>query len=158
MSDQPNQSIVVHGVTTTTGNYMEFPLVDLSYYPNKTLHQRIKTTLYGAHPTESVRWQKAQEESRAVAIHHPLSNTKVEGKFLLFLPANERPWGMMEISELKPKRKSEHDLTLAVIPTLALMPFRLYIDSGEVWESEKKWLGKFYVVDREGSHWSVHCH
>ncbi len=158
MSNQPNQSSVVQGVTRTKGGYIEFPLVDLSYYPNETLCQRIMTTLYGAKPTESLRWQKAQEEGRAVASHCALANTNVEGKFLLFLPENERPWGMMEVSELNPIRKSEQDLTLAVIPSLALMPFRLYIDYGEVWESDNKWFGKFYVVDRERSNWSVHCH
>ncbi len=158
MSDQSNQSLVVHGVTETTGSYMEFPLVDLSYYPNERLCERIRTTLYGAQPTESARWKKAHEEERVIQSHRPLTHTKAEGRFLLFLPANERPWGMMEVSQLRPIGKSQQDLTLAVIPTLALMPFRLYIDSGQVWESENKWLGKFYVVDREGSNWSIHCH
>ncbi len=157
MSEQ-SAPLVVSGVTVTTGSYIEFPLVNLSYYPNEGLHERIRTTLYGAQPTESVRWQNACKENRLIPSHRPLSHTEVEGKFLLFLPVNDRPWGMMEVSELKPKGRYGLDLTLAVIPALALMPFRLYIDYGEVFEREKKWLGKFYVVDREGSNWSVHCH
>lgn len=158
MSDQSQQSLVVSGITTTSGNYLELPIVDLSYYPHEMLSMRVKTTLYGANPTESASWKRAEEEDRRVPIHRPLANTRAEGRFLLFLPANERPWGMMEVSELKPLKRRELDLTLAVIPSLALMPFRLYINSGQVWEEGGKILGKFYVVDREGSNWSVHCH
>lgn len=158
MSDQSSQIDVVSGVSVTTGSYIEFPIVDLSYYPSEGLYDRVKTILYGAHPVDSVRWQMAQEEDRVVPISRPFANTKVQGTFMLFLPAHERPWGMMEVSQLKPIGKREHDLTLALIPALAVMPFKLYISSGQVWEREKKQVGKFYVVDREGSRWSVHCH
>ncbi len=158
MSTEHRQTIVVHGVQETTGSYIEFPINDLSYYPRETLYQRVRETLYGPNPSESNRFREANENGEAVNISRPLAHTKVVGTFLLFLPKNERPWGMMEISELKPRTKREYDLTSAVIPTLALMPFRLFIDSGEVWERGGKTLGKFYVVDREGSNWSIHCH
>jgi hypothetical protein len=123
--------VKLEGATTVTGGYIEFPIVDLSYYPNERLYDRVKTTIYGANPTQSGRFQKASDEERLIPAHRPLSHTKVEGRFILFISTNERPWGMMEISELKPKeRQPSKAATSTPRKNMIIQPMslKMYID------------------------------
>lgn len=143
MTDEVTIQPVVHGATLITGGYTVLPIVDVSYYPAEHIRKRVAETIYGFDPYNSERWKRAETENRTISRDRPLAHMKVTGTFILFQREKERPWAMMEISMLHPNERSQQDITLSVVPALALMPCRLYINSGQMWQVGDKTMGNF---------------
>ena len=117
------------------GQFVSLPITDLSYYPTDEVQDRIKLAVCGKIPR--------------FAPHVPLHGTcKVSGTFTLFLPAQEPPYGMMDLRSI---HNTKHpDINLSIVSPIARMPHRLHLTE---WGNQYS----FYAIDEEGSKWSIHC-
>ena len=131
------------------GSYAVLKLTDVSYYPTDEVQQRIKLAIYGTHPEGIMCTEKWLKEEDHASIHRPLSHTRVVGELCLFLPQEGHPYCMMHLEQVNHRRRA--DINLSIVSPLARAPHRLHLES---WGNG---CTSYYVVDKEGSKWSLHC-
>ena len=136
-------------VSLHLGAFAKFEVTDVSYYPTEPVQERVKEMIYGHHEMGHVYTSKWKNEERHVFFDRPLGNhCPAEGIFLLFLPPDRPAYGMMHLRRLL--HKSRTDINLSIVSPLAVAPHLLHLED---WGNDIS----FYVVDEEGSKWSIHC-
>ncbi len=150
-----SNELTIHGGELIKGRFASFNLRSTSYYPSKKVEKRIALALYqvdlekdGLLSSQKYREDEARHDT--VHVGTPLSHASTEGSFLLFLPEGKPAWGMMDIRRVVCRRS---DINLSLISPLALMPYKLHIVNGGLFDHKSQ----FSVVDEEGSHWTLHC-
>lgn len=149
-------TIEIHDTGEMTGKYVLLPLESVSYYPSEKIVRRIALSIYGVDLKEkglldSEKYSKEYAEGRTVDMGRPLGFGGVEGDFMLFLPEGKPAWGLMDIRKVNSHRP---DINLSIVSPLALMPHQLHVVGGGIYKDHAP---QFSVVDRDGSHWTIHC-
>jgi hypothetical protein len=140
---------LAQGLQARLGSFAALKITDVSYYPTETVQERIKLAVYGYHPEGIGSTEKWLNEDNHVLFYRPLSHTQVVGELHIFLPQNGHPFVMMQLEQVNHRRRA--DIKLSIVSPLALAPHRLHMENwGNGYTS-------FYVVDKEGSKWSIHC-
>ncbi len=140
-----------------SGSFIQLKLDDVSYYPTKRIQRQIALNIYGIDLEreglpDSKKYQEDEKKGiRYVDWHRPLGHCDVEGDLLVFMPKDEPAWAMMDIRKVLHERS---DVNLSIISSAALMPHKLTIEGGTINEVS---LSHIYVIDRDGSKWSLHC-
>ena len=133
---------------TRLGSYSALKITNMSYYPTEAVQERIKLAVYGYHHKGIFQTEKYLNEERHVDFTRPLTHTNVVGELYLFLPQKGHIFGMMYLEQVIDRRRT--DINLSTVSPLALAPHRLHVDG---WANRGT---SFYVVDKEGSNWSIH--
>lgn len=149
-------NIEIHDDGEIAGKYVLLPLESVSYYPTDKVARRIALSIYGVDMKEqgllgSAKFSKEFATGGTVDMSRPLGYGGVEGDFILFLPEGKPAWGLMDIRKVNSHRP---DVNLSLVSPLALMPHPLHVVNGGIY---KKHAPQFSVVDRDGSHWTLHC-
>jgi len=154
-SPTASNELKIDGCELIKGRFASFNLRSTSYYPTRKVQSRIALSLYQVDLQRdgllsSQKYREDDSINDTVHVGTPFSMASAEGSFLLFLPEDKQAWGLMDIRRIISRRP---DINLSLVSPLALMPYKLHIVNGGLYEHKSQ----FSVVDEEGSRWTLHC-